>query len=870
MIIPKNETRKIKPGKLDNKIKYCSILDKNLNKSHFTLRVNVGQIHGPKEFPGLPHFLEHMLFLGSEKYPDSNYFRKFISKNGGITNAFTIPLGTIYFFSIIDDKLEKAIDILSQFFKKPLFDENMIERELEAIQSEENRHINNDSRKMHRMLNIIALPDSQKSIYGSGNIKTLKKKGLLDTMKKFYKKYYQPENITISLVSSMDLNKQDKIIKKYFNNIKSNNLNSKSEIIKPFFSSDREIYYLKNNNENNMVFFIWEIPTYIYYKNSSCFDIIIKIFNKIGSLRNYLIDNNYISNLNFSFQKDGIVIIYFKLIDIKYWKIVESHLKYFFAKLNNLDWEKNLNVIKKEKEIKFKYGQNIPSSELGKNIVYNLKLYSFNKIYVGKYFTDIKNDIEKINELLNYYLDFNKVKILLISPNLIEKDKKFIIDEHYGFKYTKLNNEKNKVKKLPLSLQLVNKFNDFNPKVIKNLKFNKPINLEKNIWFGNTSNFEETFVYLSIFFTNPEFVNKDNNLKYMVLYNYLRIKLSRIFNLEHNINIFFNIIYNHKYNNFEIFIKCYNNYFTNFLKDILNALIKIKITKDDHKIINNIKTNIINTELNLKNLEPTKYIGYVLKKQTFPNFFSIEEKCKKLSKLDNNEIIKTLPEFLNLLFNKSQRTIYAYGNYHLNNFKKDIEIIKSYINTIDKPILQLKNIYSESVIQSNKNKREKAIGIYYPIGQFDPKSNALLKVLNTMTNSMFFNEIRTKKQYGYIANTSIDKISKINYYIQSVQTGKNLENLKKDIQQFDNDFIKKIDNKLFNNSKKSVKNNLKSKKLNIKYLFEKYKSEIIRRRYLFNKNELIIRELNKLSFKDFIRFYKYHILNQKPIIIIIK
>ena len=55
----------------------------------FSLTVNVGSFNDPRHRPGLAHFLEHMIFMGSEKYPDENAFSTFISTRGGYTNAYT-------------------------------------------------------------------------------------------------------------------------------------------------------------------------------------------------------------------------------------------------------------------------------------------------------------------------------------------------------------------------------------------------------------------------------------------------------------------------------------------------------------------------------------------------------------------------------------------------------------------------------------------------------------------------------------------------------------------------------------------------------------------------------------------------------------
>lgn len=53
------------------------------------MAVGVGSFSDPLELQGLSHYLEHMLFMGSEKYPDENEYDSFLTKNGGSSNAFT-------------------------------------------------------------------------------------------------------------------------------------------------------------------------------------------------------------------------------------------------------------------------------------------------------------------------------------------------------------------------------------------------------------------------------------------------------------------------------------------------------------------------------------------------------------------------------------------------------------------------------------------------------------------------------------------------------------------------------------------------------------------------------------------------------------
>ena len=68
---------------------------------------------------GLAHFLEHLLFMGSRKYPQENYFDEYVSRRGGFVNAYTKAEETVYHFAINKHGLFHAMDILAQVSRIP-------------------------------------------------------------------------------------------------------------------------------------------------------------------------------------------------------------------------------------------------------------------------------------------------------------------------------------------------------------------------------------------------------------------------------------------------------------------------------------------------------------------------------------------------------------------------------------------------------------------------------------------------------------------------------------------------------------------------------------------------------------------------------
>ena len=57
--------------------------------AYCSFAVNVGGFNDPAHRQGLAHFLEYMIFMGSEKYPEESAFSDLISANGGESNAYT-------------------------------------------------------------------------------------------------------------------------------------------------------------------------------------------------------------------------------------------------------------------------------------------------------------------------------------------------------------------------------------------------------------------------------------------------------------------------------------------------------------------------------------------------------------------------------------------------------------------------------------------------------------------------------------------------------------------------------------------------------------------------------------------------------------
>lgn len=123
--------------------------------------------------PGLAHFCEHLLFMGTKAFPDENEYSHFIKSHGGSTNAYTSTSNTCYYFSIGADHLAGAIDRFSGFFHSPLFDPSCTTRELNAVDSEHKKNGQSDVFRLWQVFRAQAIPGHSWSKFGTGSLESL-------------------------------------------------------------------------------------------------------------------------------------------------------------------------------------------------------------------------------------------------------------------------------------------------------------------------------------------------------------------------------------------------------------------------------------------------------------------------------------------------------------------------------------------------------------------------------------------------------------------------------------------------------------------------------------------------------------------------
>eukprot|EP00915_Cephaloidophora_sp_WS-2016_P009518 GHVH01013604.1.p1 GENE.GHVH01013604.1~~GHVH01013604.1.p1 ORF type:complete len:983 (+),score=160.19 GHVH01013604.1:46-2949(+) len=214
--------------KLENGITTMLIHDPDAEIASCSLNVAVGSLMNMdpvsgKVIEGLAHFLEHLLFLGTEKYPDEAAYNEFINENGGHSNAYTAAESTNYHFSTRPDALEKSLDMFSHFFIDPLFDKDCVDRELKAVHSEHDNNLQNNMRRTYSLVKKLNTKASHPAHhFATGNVETLRdipdKEGIdiVAEVKKFYEQYYSANIMTLCIVSNHSLDELETLARNKF------------------------------------------------------------------------------------------------------------------------------------------------------------------------------------------------------------------------------------------------------------------------------------------------------------------------------------------------------------------------------------------------------------------------------------------------------------------------------------------------------------------------------------------------------------------------------------------------------------------------------------------------------------------------------
>jgi len=261
LLNPDFAERKTLKMRLDNGLELLLISDPGAESSAAAVAVGAGSWNDPAEFPGMAHFCEHMLFMGTLKYPDENEFMARVSDQGGMTNAMTSSDRTVYMFSSHPDGFPSLLDRFAHFFIDPLFKPSNISRELHAVDQEFAKNIENDGWRMSMILKEMGNPIHPNRMFNCGNSETLSHIPQ-SALQKWHRQHYSGSRMRAVVYSSMKIETLKEIAVASFGAVPQSTAPPSIDPLLPLTASEQRghITYIKPVQDKQNLSLLWELP----------------------------------------------------------------------------------------------------------------------------------------------------------------------------------------------------------------------------------------------------------------------------------------------------------------------------------------------------------------------------------------------------------------------------------------------------------------------------------------------------------------------------------------------------------------------------------------------------------------------------------
>lgn len=398
--------------------------------------VKTGSINETDENNGVAHFLEHLFFKGTEKYP-AREFDTILESKGAITNAATSKDYTHYYILIPSKYFDLALDLHSDMLSNPLIPRKELEKERKVVLEEISK--NNDKPTTILYKNMIKgfykVHPYKRDVIGTKEvIETISREQIFD----FYNKWYTPNNMTTVIVGDVDSQKVLEQIAKKFNK-QSNTKRSKQIVYKKDKKPVQKIENIKNLNVQT---------AYILMGYKGCYPVSNKDSYALDVLATILGDGK--SSRLYKELKEHKQIVH--SISAVHSSMKDDSIFYISANYATDDVEKIKNSIFSEIEKIKRNGISEEEIQKAKNIIERDTFYSRESVsniaeelgYIStitgniSYYDNYLNNINKVSakdiqRIAKDYLDNNSVVISIIEPLNQEIQEKTTqkIKEHY-------------------------------------------------------------------------------------------------------------------------------------------------------------------------------------------------------------------------------------------------------------------------------------------------------------------------------------------------------------------------------------------------------------------------------------------------------
>ncbi|CDW84143.1 insulin-degrading enzyme [Stylonychia lemnae] len=893
----KSDDRLYRYLRLQNNLRCLVVQDKDVEKSSACLHVGVGSLYDPPQANGLAHFLEHMLFLGTKKYPSENYYSQHIQQNGGQKNAATSENYTYYYFDVKNEAFPKAVDIFSQFFKEPLFTETATEREMNAVDSEYKKNLSDDGRRIFQMeKSVIVRPGSVLNKFSTGGMETLKHEGIRDELLKFHEDYYSSNIMRLVLVGRDSLENLEKLAVENFSDVVNKEvvLKDLSNEIVYDENSLGKLYKVVPHKNLKKILIHWNLPYSEHLWNQKPSSIISHLIGHEGpnSLLSQLIKEGLATSLQSSNSSRMDCIDQFSVSvgltdkgEENYQRVVELVYQY----INQLKQSGIPKYVFDEKkrmyELSFEYKTKQSAISYAQTLAARMLKFiedeEFNDLLWRPHALEVF-DPEELQRRMNLLTPQNSFVIFQSKKN--EKEDSVLLKEKwYGTPYSieKIPDDTisylaKVLPSLEVNLGLPPR-NEFIPqqlneiKILRDLENTKPafpmkISENPQVWFKQDDTFDQPFLQVNMKLQTYDCAYPVTALSQMfiVLWKACLLEFNRELSYMGSLaGIGESNGLSMEYLSWTIF--SYNDVVvTKYIAETLKSLQNYDVTKEIFEDIKNLK--IRSYENSLKS-EPYQRIDSKLYTLIMKNNLDIPELLKALKEeLDFETFVNMKNQWLRNL------RIEWFVTGHITQ-KDAMQIVHDSEAAIKHRKITQEEIQEQRLIKlpynylaeyeelnaDTENPNSAALAIY----QYElktPLKQAINSVLFQLLKEPFFNQLRTQQQLGYIVQCApmiTRKVIHGKFLVQSSVKDPDYLILKMNefLLNIRDNVIPTLTDEQIETSKKAIINSLQQKDLNLGQEAGRYWDEILTGDYEFSSREIKIEALRQVQKQDVIEYF---------------
>lgn len=420
---------------LANGMKVVLASDPNVEKSRVALCVMIGFMSDPWELQGLAHFTEHMVFMGSRKYPDENRVFSFLHGHGGQVNAFTANDATCYYYEVDAEYLSESLDIFADMIAAPLFPEETAEREVHAVDHEHKKNMKEEMWRESQVEKVTADPTHPFVKFSTGTKDTLYAGArklnttLVTEIRKFHDKFYVGRLMSVIMQGRESLDELQRLALLHWSPISRGNVSIPEWPIHPFVTTNRLLIRIVPALEHITLEVVFPIPEMArLYRSQPDVYVATGLLNPKtpGSLYAYLHSKSLVTDVHAkgrtSLRNFSIFRITFSLTEHGFTRIdeiVETLFAYIAFHREIGPQEHIFNDIKLTKQLNFKFRPRFPLTDFAR-IADRLRTFDqWDDAISGQWLVhDYRPD--QIQNLLEHLSPFN-CRITLQSPSFINE-----------------------------------------------------------------------------------------------------------------------------------------------------------------------------------------------------------------------------------------------------------------------------------------------------------------------------------------------------------------------------------------------------------------------------------------------------------------